>query len=405
MEILITIGIIVILMVVIGGGFGLMELYGRALDRRTRAGAAAGASASAVQRTVEADRVTPRAAPAAMPRDTAPRPLDLWWTYVRNAPLLIISGESGSGKTTLLQALVADLTQQSFRLLLVDPHAKLGEWGAGIRPIAAGRRFAEAHAAFAWAVTELDRRYKARADQGLGDFPPIAMIADEFDLFTDDRPDVPEETRKLAAQLLAMMGDESRKVNFRLITITHGTGVGVLNLKGKSEKRKNYLIIRLAKGIDEQPLPVAQMERDGQEPLPIATRRLPQLAARCVLEPDDLIDLDAGIDGEAADSPPADSALHEVIRATVAITADPAISNRQLALLLWPDRHPSGDANRKAKAIKEQVRAALDSVRAAACADVRAASHTADQPGARTHTEHGSIAQTLDTEARRANAA
>lgn len=217
------------------------------------------------------------------------QPFDVWWPALADATHAIISGGKGSGKTTLVRAVMLDLARQGMRFVIIDPHYKKGEWGPGITPLAKGRRFEEARIAFAWGNQELDRRYKLRADDGIEEFEPIAFVVDEFDLFTDKRPDVSEALRELASRFLSMIGDESRKVGIRLIVIAHGTEVKNLGLEGRGNKRLNYTIVQLRQGPHQQPEPTGTL-RIGSTTWTIDTTPVLDLAAG-QLQPEMLVPL------------------------------------------------------------------------------------------------------------------
>lgn len=174
-------------------------------------------------------------------------PFASWWSTLRDATHVIISGGKGSGKTTAARALVVDLAAHGATVVLVDPHHRRGDWG-DVRPFCAGRRIEEARHVFGWAIAEIDRRYKRRADEGVESFDEVVIVVDELDLFTAKRPDVPADLRTLAGQFVAMCGDETRKIGLRLIVIAHGTEVENLGLSGVGSKRDNYATLLLRAG-------------------------------------------------------------------------------------------------------------------------------------------------------------
>jgi DNA polymerase III delta prime subunit len=208
--------------------------------------------------------------------DDAVVPYDRWWSLLLRSTHTIISGPKGAGKTTVARALASDLAHQGAKLVLVDPHHKQGDWGESIRPWCAGRRLEEARAVFGWAIGEIDRRFKARADDGTDVFDELVIVVDELDLFTSKRPDVPDDLRTLAGQFVAMLGDETRKVGVRLIVIAHGTEVENLGLAGIGSKRRNYAMLRLSDG---------EHGPDAHGTLTVGTRTVTvdtrPLAARC----------------------------------------------------------------------------------------------------------------------------
>jgi hypothetical protein len=232
------------------------------------------------------------------------QPFAVWWPALVDATHAIISGGKGSGKTTLVRAVMLELASQGAQFVMIDPHHKRGEWGPGITPIAAGRRFEQARLAFAWGNAELDRRFKQRADQGAESFPLVVFVVDEFDLFTDKRPDVSDDLRELASRFLSMIGDESRKVGIRLIVIAHGVEVKNLGLEGRGKKRTNYTIVELQQGPDQRPEPTGTLrigsttwtidtepvlERAAGELLPEMLVPLPEVAHAADLSTDPIV--------------------------------------------------------------------------------------------------------------------
>lgn len=115
-----------------------------------------------------------------------------------NAPHFLIAGTTGAGKSVALRSMIAQLSRNGDRLILID-----GKFGEGLRgldhlPYVIGPLALDieaARGALAWAVAEMTRRYEHNDTQAAR----LAVVIDEVQELTSDAAII-EMIRRIAAQ-------------------------------------------------------------------------------------------------------------------------------------------------------------------------------------------------------------
>lgn len=145
---------------------------------------------------------------------------------------VLVKGPSNAGKTTLFQ----NIASQSPNCIVIDPHYAPGIWPEHTTIIGKGRNHAEIDHFFEWLSSELDRRYKLRAE-GNESYPILTIIIDEW-MSIAQRCDN-------AQSVIVEMITESRKSKMRLFIGSHSDQVEALGIKGQGKLREGLLIVRL----------------------------------------------------------------------------------------------------------------------------------------------------------------
>lgn len=156
------------------------------------------------------------------------------WSQVTKFHHLLIIGVTGGGKTTLVQWIVSTFCQGS-DVLVVDPHYKPGEW-EGLTVMGKGRNFQEAEDAIARVRSEMDKRYKKRAE-GVEDWNRLVVIIDELPALISSTVEVKD--------IIPALSQEARKVDIVLVILATGWEVATLGLEGKGSQRNNFTKIEM----------------------------------------------------------------------------------------------------------------------------------------------------------------
>jgi hypothetical protein len=151
---------------------------------------------------------------------------------LERAERVLVKGPSDSGKTTLFQ----NVAVRAQNVIVIDPHFAPGIWPEHCRIVGAGRNHAEISSFLAWLSTELDRRYKLRAN-GDESYPILTVIIDEW-MSVATRCDN-------ATAVITEMITESRKSKIRLFIGTHSDQVEALGIRGNGKLREGLLTVRL----------------------------------------------------------------------------------------------------------------------------------------------------------------
>lgn len=157
---------------------------------------------------------------------------------IDNDPHILLAGKTGSGKTTAAHALLACAVNAGADVLVIDPHAAPEEWFAvecGVPVVGAARDYDAIAQTMTALLTEMDRRYRARAD-GATEFHPTVVVIDEV-------PAIATHLRDAWRRFSRSFGSEARKANMRLILIAQSTLVEDLDMS--SMMRENFSIIAL----------------------------------------------------------------------------------------------------------------------------------------------------------------
>lgn len=175
-------------------------------------------------------------------RDDSPVPLLTQGEPVKNIPELLplldkaervlVKGPSDSGKTTLFK----NIANRSENVIVVDPHYAPGIWPSHCKIIGKGRNHNEITAFLNWLSSELDKRYKLRAE-GKEDYKPLTVIIDEWMSVSNKCAN--------ATQVITEMITESRKSKIRLFIGSHSDQVEALGIRGQGKLREGLLIVRL----------------------------------------------------------------------------------------------------------------------------------------------------------------
>lgn len=152
--------------------------------------------------------------------------------YTLPAPHIMIIGQTGSGKTTLAKAIIAHRLSLGGKLVVIDPHARRSDW-RNTKVWGMGRNFREIRAILASLQAELTYRYNARAEDDVEDFPEISIYIDEV-------PAISDKLDKEWGKFVTEVATEGRKVNMRLIVMSHSTLVEMFGIKGKSDLLLNF---------------------------------------------------------------------------------------------------------------------------------------------------------------------
>jgi hypothetical protein len=171
--------------------------------------------------------VTPvdsQAAPVNLP------PFESWWRRaVRDVVHLMIVGETNSGKSTAATALLVCRAQID-RVLILDPHARPGDW-AGLPAIGRGRDYPAIERALAQLEREMTERY-LQAAEGKPYGPPLTIFIDEYPTIAANCP--------TAAKAFKALAREGRKVAMRLVVLTQDANVKTLGIEGEGPVRESF---------------------------------------------------------------------------------------------------------------------------------------------------------------------
>jgi len=206
------------------GGFALM-VY-NTYQRRQRAAYDDEVDAPAVNVVT----ITEPTQPAAATSSTQLPPFETWWrSTVKDVVHLMIVGETGSGKSTAATALLVCRAQID-RVLILDPHARPGDWG-GLPAIGRGRNYPAINEAFVALEQEMTKRYQLAAD-GKPYGQPLTIFIDEY-------PTIAANC-KGAAQAFKALAREGRKVDMRLVVLTQDANVKTLGVEGEGPVRESF---------------------------------------------------------------------------------------------------------------------------------------------------------------------
>ncbi len=156
------------------------------------------------------------------------------WSQVTKFHHLLVIGATGEGKTTLVQWIVHTFWQGS-DVLVIDPHYKPGEW-QGLTVIGKGRNFQEAEDTMVRVRSEMDKRYKKRAE-GIQDWNRLVVIIDELPALVSSTNEVRD--------IIPALSQEARKVDIVLVILATGWEVTTLGLEGKGSQRNNFTKIEM----------------------------------------------------------------------------------------------------------------------------------------------------------------
>lgn len=159
-------------------------------------------------------------------------PLEQWWhRVIRHATHVILVGESQSGKSTTARALLTDRSYGD-RVVIIDPHEKLNDWG-DLPVIGRGYDKAACATAIKALYVEMGRRYQP----GEAIEPPLTVFIDEYPAIAKYDPSVSEAFTGLLR--------EAAKVHIRLVVLAQDDNVKSLGIEGEGEVRKNLLKVLL----------------------------------------------------------------------------------------------------------------------------------------------------------------
>lgn len=163
------------------------------------------------------------------------------WSQITQFYHLLVIGSTGGGKTTLIQWIVSSFCSES-DVIVIDPHYKPGEW-VGLTVLGKGRNFSEAEEAMVRLRSEMDKRYKKRA-QGIEDWNRLVVIIDELPALIASTDQVKD--------IIPALSQEARKVGITLIILATGWEVVTLGLEGKGSQRNNFTKIEMGKFAHEK---------------------------------------------------------------------------------------------------------------------------------------------------------
>lgn len=99
-----------------------------------------------------------------------------------NYPVSLIFGAPGGGKTTFADKVVKKKVEAGHRVIILDPHYKLGAW-EGCEVFGKGMNYEEIDRELLEFCEEVKRRYKRLATELNPVFEPLSIIADEFTMW------------------------------------------------------------------------------------------------------------------------------------------------------------------------------------------------------------------------------
>jgi hypothetical protein len=154
----------------------------------------------------------------------------LWWQRtVRDVVHLMIVGETNSGKSTAAAALLV-CRARADRVLILDPHARPGDW-SGLPAIGRGRDYPAIERALVALEQEMTQRYLLAAeDKPFG--PPLSIFIDEYPTIAANCPG--------AAKAFKALAREGRKVAMRLVILTQDANVRTLGIEGEGPVRESF---------------------------------------------------------------------------------------------------------------------------------------------------------------------
>lgn len=257
------------LLICFAGGFSLMVWNSyQARRRRALAGYDEDEGYSESPAAVPARSVAPvnpQTPPVNLP------PFETWWRRaVCDVVHLMIVGETGSGKSTAATALLACRAQID-RVLILDPHARPGDW-SGLPAIGRGRDYPAIDRALVQLEQEMTQRYQLAAE-GKPYGAPLTIFIDEYPTIAANCPG--------AAKAFKALAREGRKVAMRLVVLTQDANVKTLGVEGEGPVRESFSRLLLGSfAVKALPADAIRQEFPAAfdfkgELLPVSTTALP----------------------------------------------------------------------------------------------------------------------------------
>lgn len=152
--------------------------------------------------------------------EPAPLPQSAWWHEVLEAQFLLICGPQGSGKTSLAQAILQARLQLGHTVTALDPHARYGQYPAGVTVAGAGKDYKAIDRAIADFTGDIERYYQAIAHAPTETPAPHTLVLEELTQWAAKTKSAPE--------LIAVGCSDIRKAGKFLMAISHGRTLATL---------------------------------------------------------------------------------------------------------------------------------------------------------------------------------
>jgi hypothetical protein len=161
-----------------------------------------------------------------------------WWlkAWLNDDKHTMLIGRTRSGKSTMAMLLLKACSQQGYKFVILDPHAKYSDW-SGIRPYGRGKKYHEISAAIEALINEADQRFDRQDSEFDPVFEPLIVFIDEARGIAQNCPG--------AGEFFKAGSSEYAKIGIRLVILSQSMLVKALKFEGEGDLRENFNIIFL----------------------------------------------------------------------------------------------------------------------------------------------------------------